>query len=107
MAKNTVSDWKLFFGLSRTPHGLLDVATPAMAALLMMGSCPPVWVVIVGLVTAFAGYTAVYALNDLVDYRVDQERLSSRSDQPQHFHVDEILAPHPVAQPWHSRPAKE
>lgn len=91
-------NWKLFFGLSRTPHGVLDVATPAMGALLLLGHFPSAWVVVVGLITAFAGYTAVYALNDLVDYRIDQERLSSRSPSGRHFHVDEILVRHPVAQ---------
>ena len=96
-AKSSIN-WKLFFGLSRTPHGVLDVATPAMAALLLLGHFPPVWVVVVGLITAFAGYTAVYALNDLVDYHVDQQRLSSRPESARHFHVDEILVRHPVAQ---------
>ncbi|MBM4326006.1 MAG: ubiquinone biosynthesis protein UbiA [Deltaproteobacteria bacterium] len=90
--------WKLFFGLSRTPHGVLDMATPAMAALLMLGHFPPLSVIIVGLVTAFAGYTAVYALNDLVDYRIDRERLALRGDTNQLFHVDAILARHPLAQ---------
>lgn len=94
----TSARWKLFFGLSRTPHGILDVATPAMGALLLLGHFPSFWVVVVGLVTAFAGYTAVYALNDLVDYRIDQQRLSSRSAPERHFHVDEILVRHPVAQ---------
>jgi len=91
-------DWKLFFGLSRTPHGLLDLATPAMAALLWLGSFPPLSVIIVGILTAFAGYTAVYALNDLVDFRVDRERLSLREQERDLFHVDEILVRYPLAQ---------
>ncbi len=90
--------WKLFLGLSRTPHGILDLATPAMAALLWLGHFPPFPVVLVGLITAFAGYTAVYALNDLVDYRVDDERLRLREEVKDHFHVDEILVRHPIAQ---------
>lgn len=90
--------WKLLLGLSRTPHGVLDLATPAMAALLCLGHFPPVSVVVVGLVTAFAGYTAVYALNDLVDYPVDQERLSLREHSKELFHVDEIMVRHPLAQ---------
>ena len=64
---NAAINWKLFLGLSRTPHGILDMATPPMAALLWLGHFPPFLVVIVGLITAFAGYTAVYALNDLID----------------------------------------
>jgi 4-hydroxybenzoate polyprenyltransferase len=93
-----VASWKLFLGLSRTPHGVLDLATPCMAALLWLGHFPPASVVVVGLITAFAGYTAVYALNDLVDYRVDQERLSLREGTEAHFDVDEFRMRHPVAQ---------
>jgi 4-hydroxybenzoate polyprenyltransferase len=70
-----------------------------MAALLWLGHFPGLPVILVGLITAFAGYTAVYALNDLVDFRVDRRRLHARSSEtPGHFHVDEMLAPHPVAQ---------
>jgi 4-hydroxybenzoate polyprenyltransferase len=90
--------WKLFLGLSRTPHGVLDLATPAMAALLWLGHFPPPSVMVVGLITAFAGYTAVYALNDLVDYRVDRERLALQTDSRASFDVDEIMMRHPVAQ---------
>ncbi|MBI4965705.1 MAG: UbiA family prenyltransferase [Desulfomonile tiedjei] len=94
----TVAKLKLLFGLSRTPHGLLDLATPAMAALLCLGHFPPPSVVIVGLITAFAGYTAVYALNDLVDFHVDKERLSATKDLEDTRRVDEIMVRHPLAQ---------
>ena len=66
---------KLFLALSRTPHGILDMATPALGALLWLGAFPPWPVVVIGLLTAFAGYTAVYALNDIIDFRVDKERV--------------------------------
>ena len=89
---------KLFLGLSRTPHALLDVATPAMAALLYLGHFPDYFTIIVGLVTAFAGYTAVYALNDIVDVRVDMQRLSVCSTEQELFDVDEIFVRHPIAQ---------
>ena len=58
---------KMFLALSRTPHGVIDMAAPALAALLCLGRFPSPAVTIVGLLTVFAGYTAVYALNDLVD----------------------------------------
>ena len=70
-----LSRLKLFLALSRTPHGLLDLAAPALAALLWLGHFPPLGVIALGLLTVFAGYTAVYALNDVVDCRVDQEKL--------------------------------
>jgi len=92
------TNWKLFFGLSRTPHGMLDVATPALGAMLALGHFPEVSVIVVGLITAFAGYTAVYALNDLVDYRVDQQRLALKPEAREHFDLDTIAIMHPVAQ---------
>jgi len=84
--------------LSRTPHGLLDMATPALAALLWLGTIPPVNVVLLGIVTAFAGYTAVYALNDLVDYRTDREKILGCGLNCTEGDLDSVYARHPVAQ---------
>jgi len=69
-----------------------------MAALLWLGHFPPAMVVLVGLITAFAGYTAVYALNDLVDYRVDREKLAMPQAPAEVTRVDDIMVRHPVAQ---------
>lgn len=92
-----VGKLKLLFGLSRTPHGALDLATPAMAALLVLGHFPDTWIIILGLITAFAGYTAVYALNDLVDYQIDKKRLALSDHEKDFHHVDEITIRHPMA----------
>lgn len=89
---------KLFWALSRTPHGLLDMTTPAAAALLWLGNFPSLEVILIGLVTTFAGYTAVYALNDLVDYRTDKEKLSHGGDRCQEGYLDALMIRHPVAQ---------
>jgi hypothetical protein len=66
---------KLFFALSRTPHGLLDMATPGVVALLWLGNFPASITIAMGLMTVFAGYTAVYALNDVVDFSSDREKI--------------------------------
>jgi 4-hydroxybenzoate polyprenyltransferase len=66
---------KLFWALSRTPHGLLDMSTAALASLLWLGDFPSVKIIALGLMTVFAGYTAVYALNDVVGYRADKIKL--------------------------------
>ena len=66
---------KLFWALSRTPHGLLDMATPGLCALLWLGTFPPPALIGLGLITAFSGYTAVYALNDVIDYREDRKKV--------------------------------
>lgn len=84
--------------LSRTPHGLLDMATPALAALLWLGSIPPVHVILIGALTAFAGYTAVYALNDVVDYRTDREKIRACGLKCFSGDLDSVYARHPMAQ---------
>lgn len=89
---------KLFMALSRTPHGLLDMATPAFSALMCLGAFPPPGVILLGLLTGMAGYTAVYALNDLVDYPRDKERLSRSTATEREGDLDAFLVRHPVAQ---------
>jgi 4-hydroxybenzoate polyprenyltransferase len=66
---------KLFWALSRTPHGLLDMCTAALASLLWLGYFPSFQIIGLGLITVFAGYTAVYALNDVVGYRSDKKKV--------------------------------
>ena len=69
-----ISRLKLFLALSRTPHGVLDLAAPALGALLWVGGFPPAEIMGLGLITAFCGYTSIYALNDVTDHRVDKEK---------------------------------
>lgn len=68
---------KRFFALSRTSHGVLELATPAFCALLWLGGFPEWTVIALSLFTAFAGYTAVYALNDIVGMAVDKEKFAN------------------------------
>lgn len=93
-----ISRLNLFWALSRTPHGLLDMCTPAFAALLALGAFPPVESVLIGLVTTFAGYTAVYALNDVVDYRVDREKADAGVLPTAGSDLDAVIVRHPMAQ---------
>ena len=92
-----LSRLKLFLALSRTPHGLLDLAAPALAALLWLGSFPPLGVIALGLLTVFAGYTAVYALNDVVDYRTDREKLRLERGAKTGPYLDAVFVRHPLA----------
>jgi 4-hydroxybenzoate polyprenyltransferase len=92
-----LSHLKLFLALSRTPHGLLDMAAPGLAALLWLGTFPPLKVTILGLITAFAGYTAVYALNDLVDRRVDREKIKLVGLRQDSQDLDNVFIRHPLA----------
>jgi 4-hydroxybenzoate polyprenyltransferase len=93
-----ISRLKLFFALSRTPHGLLDMCTPAFGALLWLGQFPSFFIVITGIFTTFAGYTAVYALNDVVDYKVDKEKAAQGGLSSSGSDLDGVLVRHPMAQ---------
>ncbi|KJS31044.1 MAG: ubiquinone biosynthesis protein UbiA [Desulfatitalea sp. BRH_c12] len=88
---------KLFFALSRTPHGVIDMAAPVLAALLCLGHFPPAAVVVVGLITVFAGYTAVYALNDLVDLHADREKVGIGGYNDNENYLDGVMVRHPMA----------
>jgi 4-hydroxybenzoate polyprenyltransferase len=96
-AKPFLDQIKLFLALSRTPHGLLDLATPGLAAILCLGALPSPGITLVGLITVFGGYTAVYALNDLVDYRADKAKLAAGGFSGSGY-LDGIFVRHPLAQ---------
>ncbi len=88
---------KRFLALSRTSHGLLDIAAPGFCALLSIGSFPPLPTLLLSLVTAFAAYTAIYALNDLVGIRFDREKFSGSGINPG-YSVEAAAERYPLAQ---------
>lgn len=65
-----------FLALSRSLHGVLDIAMPGFVALLWLGHFPSWRVLALSLATALAGYTAIYALNDLIGVRDDKEKVA-------------------------------
>lgn len=93
-----LSRLKLYFALSRTPHGLLDMCTPAFGALLWLGHFPSLYVMVLGLLTTFAGYTAVYALNDVIDYEADKEKAAGGGFSNLQSDLDSMIVRHPMAQ---------
>ena len=93
-----LSRLKLYFALSRTPHGLLDMCTPAFGALLWLGHFPSLYVTVLGLITTFAGYTAVYALNDVIDYEADKEKAAVGGFSNAQSDLDSMIVRHPMAQ---------
>ena len=87
-----------FFGLSRMSHSVLDVPYLAVGAVLALGGVPPVRTIALGLVSAFAGLTAIFALNDIIDRRVDALKMSSAPGNAASFDLDSLGFRHPVAQ---------
>ena len=90
---------KLFWALSRTPHGLLDMCTAALASLLWLGHFPSFKIIGLGLITVFSGYTAIYALNDVVGYRSDKRKLQQGNLRgfEDCEDLDAMLVRHPMA----------
>jgi 4-hydroxybenzoate polyprenyltransferase len=95
---------KLFLALSRTQHGLLDMCTPLLAALLWLGHPPELRVIIPGIIAAFAGYTAVYALNDIIDYKNDKIKIAQSGFHRETGYLDAAYIRHPLAQGLLSMP---
>jgi 4-hydroxybenzoate polyprenyltransferase len=85
-----------FWALSRTTHGVLDLATPGFVALLWLGNFPPLWTIALSLFTAFAAYTAIYALNDLVGIAVDKKKFTGEINAGYSVEASDLR--HPLAQ---------
>jgi len=86
-----------FLALSRSTHGVLDIAMAGFAALLWLGAFPPLPVLAIALVTALAGYTAIYALNDLVAVKADREKFAGTGINPG-YSVEASALRYPIAQ---------
>lgn len=86
-----------FLALSRSTHGVLDIAMAGFAALLWLGHFPEWKVLLVALVTAGAGYTAIYALNDLLGVKVDREKFAGQGINPG-YSVEASDLRYPIAQ---------
>jgi 4-hydroxybenzoate polyprenyltransferase len=87
-----------FFGLSRMTHSILDIAHPALGALLALGAVPSLRTVVIGFLAAFSGFTAVFALNDVMDCRVDCEKMTALGKGKECFDLDSVGQRHPLAQ---------
>jgi 4-hydroxybenzoate polyprenyltransferase len=88
---------KKFFALSRTTHGVLDLAGPGFAAVIWLGQIPNWKTTLLGLATGFAAYTAVYALNDLMGIAGDREKFS-RGTIKDGYAVEASALRYPLAQ---------
>lgn len=84
------------FALSRTHHGVLDMMAPIFVVLVYLGRLPDMTIAVMGGMTVFAGYTAVYALNDIAGYKDDKKNIVPNREKG--MDLDSILIRHPLAQ---------
>jgi len=85
------------FDFSRGKQALLTIAQPALGAVLALSGLPSGRVIAIGLPAACAASFALYALNDLLDRKVDARALAvGKSSVPAHD-VDTVFMRHPLA----------
>ena len=85
------------FDFSRGKQALLTIAQPALGVLLALGGLPGWRVVAIGLPAACAASFSLYALNDLLDRKVDERSLrAGKSVVPDHD-IDTTFVRHPLA----------
>ena len=93
--------FRQFFGLSRMTHSVMDVAHPAVGgalAAVVLGGAPTPRTIVLGLLAAFAGYTSVFALNDVIDLKPDLEKMAKYRAHRETFDIDSLGQRHPLAQ---------
>ena len=87
----------MIFDFSRGKQALLTIAQPALGAVLALSALPSARVIAIGLPAAAAASFALYALNDLLDRKVDARALAAgKAEVPQHD-VDTTFMRHPLA----------
>ncbi|SOD67615.1 4-hydroxybenzoate polyprenyltransferase [Streptomyces zhaozhouensis] len=90
-----VENVRVLYGFSRGTQATLSVAQP-MLGLLLAGGTSPGRMVLVGL-AAFAAYFAVFAVNDLIDWNIDQQRFANLREFDG-YDIDSAGVRHPLAQ---------
>jgi 4-hydroxybenzoate polyprenyltransferase len=85
------------FDFSRGKQALLTIAQPALGVVLALGGLPSWRVVAIGLPAAAAASFVLYALNDLLDFKIDARSLAvGKSAVPAHD-IDTAFVRHPLA----------
>ena len=92
-----VSQLKMLLGFSRVAQASLSVAQPFAAALIALHGFPPIDRLLLGLSAAWAGFLAVFALNDLLDIEMDRVRFAHLRGYDD-FDLDSAMVRHPLAQ---------
>lgn len=87
----------VIFDFSRGKQALLTVAQPALGVVLALGGLPPWRVVAVGLPAACAASFSLYALNDLLDRKVDEASLAAGKTAVPEHDIDTAFVRHPLA----------
>jgi len=73
------------------------MAAPGLSGLLLLDAFAQLHIILLGLLTVFAWYTSVYALNDLMDRRSDSGRIKLAGYGASESYLDSVIVRHPLA----------
>lgn len=72
--------------------------SPVFAVLVYLGEIPDLDIIVIGVIIVFAGYTSVYALNDIVGYKDDIKKIRNNRRYSGLVDLDSVFVRHPLAQ---------
>ncbi|MHB1131767.1 MAG: UbiA prenyltransferase family protein [Chloroflexota bacterium] len=102
-ARGLIDHLRPLLGFSRVLQATLSVAQPFTVGLVALHGFPPLDRTVLALSAGWAGFLAVFAMNDLLDVDLDRARFDHLRGYDG-FDVDSALARHPLAQrqipPW-------
>jgi 4-hydroxybenzoate polyprenyltransferase len=85
------------FASSRPLQASFSVVQPIIVALIALSGFPELQLLILLVVGCVTGFFAVFALNDLLDFKIDKKSLKSERIAKS-WDVDSLLVRHPLAQ---------
>jgi 4-hydroxybenzoate polyprenyltransferase len=94
--RGLVAQLRPLLGFSRVLQATLSVAQPFIAGLVALHGFPSLDRTVIALSAGWAGFLAVFALNDLLDVDLDKARFSHLRTYDG-FDVDSALSRHPLA----------
>ncbi len=93
----TAGYFSLLFDLSRSYQSLLSLSQPLLGAIIALRGFPGLRVLILGLIAATAGYLAVFALNDVLDRKVDAQSIRRGKAARDKHDIGVTVFKHPLA----------
>jgi len=85
------------FASSRPLQASFSVTQPLIVAFIALGGFPEPGLLLLLVVGSFAGFFAVFALNDLLDFKIDKKSMKNERIAKS-WDVDSLLLRHPLAQ---------
>lgn len=88
---------KALLGFSRAPVAVFVVAHAGLAAVLALNSLPSANTIIIGIIACLTGSAALIGYNDILDIKIDTERLKFSQNSDNNFDIGSTFIHHPIA----------